>query len=296
MNTTIRARATEPATSQQAEGRRPMLDPATAMLIRSSGDLQLGWDPDRAVLIRPPRGVPASAVATLLDRADGSTSYANLVTAAVSIGIGPEEMAELINELVAMGVLSWAPPPQLTRAAHLHVHGRGPLSDAISQGLALGGQQPSRSHGRLPARRGYPELVILADELVCDPCVVSELVAAHINHLSVRLRDGIGMVGPLVLPGRTSCLRCADLHRADHDPEWPMLAAQLLGRAGHGSAGAVRATAGFALGQIEQLLDGHTGAPVPRTVNATIEVDPRLAQLRRRVWSPHPRCGCGAHR
>lgn len=159
MNTTIRARATEPATSQQAEGRRPMLDPAIAMLIRSSGDLQLGWDPDRAVLIRPPRGVPASAVATLLDRADGSTSYANLVTAAVSIGIGPEEMAELINELVAMGVLSWAPPPQLTRAAHMHVHGRGPLSDAICQGLALGGQQPSRSHGRLPARRGYPELV-----------------------------------------------------------------------------------------------------------------------------------------
>ncbi len=93
MNTTIPARATAAATSQQAEGRHPVLDPAIAMLIRSCGDLQLGWDPDRAVLIRPPRGVPASAVATLLDRADGSTSYANLVTAAVTLGIGPEEMA-----------------------------------------------------------------------------------------------------------------------------------------------------------------------------------------------------------
>jgi nicotinamidase-related amidase len=41
------------------------------------------------------------------------------------------------------------------------------------------------------------------------------------------VRDGTGLVGPLVIPGVTSCLRCADLHRSDRDAAWPALAAQL---------------------------------------------------------------------
>ncbi|MGJ0223707.1 hypothetical protein ACQUZK_09930, partial [Streptococcus pyogenes] len=35
------------------------------------------------------------------------------------------------------------------------------------------------------------------------------------------------LVGPLVRPGVTACLRCLDLERSGRDPCWPTLAAQL---------------------------------------------------------------------
>jgi bacteriocin biosynthesis cyclodehydratase domain-containing protein len=277
--------------------RRPLLNLAITLLTRASGDLQLGWDPDRAVLIRPPAGVSVAHLAALLNQADGARSCADIADAADAIGVSPHELGVLLDELAHRGLLSWAPQPPLVGACSVHLHGRGPLADALCDALALSGTRPTRSIGRLAVQHGWPALVVLADDLVTDPCLVSDLVAARISHLSVRMRDGIGMVGPLVLPGRTSCLRCADLHRSDHDPEWPLLAAQLLGKVGHGSPAAVRVTTGIALGQIEHLLGAHAvGHGPPRALDATIEVDPHRAELRRRVWSPHPRCGCGASR
>ena len=66
-----------------------------------------------------------------------------------------------------------------------------------------------------------------------------------------------GVVGPLVIPGLTSCLRCADLHRRDRDPAWHALAVQLTvaraARAGvrrrtrHGHRAALAAAAGAGL-------------------------------------------------
>ena len=52
----------------------------------------------------------------------------------------------------------------------------------------------------------------------------------QIPHLAVSAGEAIGMVGPLVLPGSTACLRCLDLARADRDPAWPLILAQLAGR------------------------------------------------------------------
>jgi hypothetical protein len=57
-----------------------------------------------------------------------------------------------------------------------------------------------------PEPRDTTDLVVLADFLVADPWVVRELHACGIAHLPVRLRDGTGLVGPLVVPGVMSCL------------------------------------------------------------------------------------------
>ena len=52
-----------------------------------------------------------------------------------------------------------------------------------------------------------------------------------VAHLAVRAEEAIGVVGPLVRPGLTACLRCLDLTRAGLDPAWPLILAQLAGRA-----------------------------------------------------------------
>ena len=45
-------------------------------------------------------------------------------------------------------------------------------------------------------------------------------------HLHLGVRGAIAVIGPLVVPGVTSCLRCAHLHRKDADPTWPLRAVQ----------------------------------------------------------------------
>ena len=50
------------------------------------------------------------------------------------------------------------------------------------------------------------DLVVLADDLLADPRMVRDLHSRGVPHLAVRVRDGTGLVGPLVIPGVTSCL------------------------------------------------------------------------------------------
>ena len=112
-------------------------------------------------------------------------------------------------------------------------------------------------------------------------------------HLVATVRGETGVVGPLVVPGATSCLRCADLHRRDADARWPRLAAQLTASEtpASGSTLTCLLTALLAAGQVLAYLDG-TGAPL--TLDATVEVRPPDLLPRVRHWPPHPSCGCGA--
>lgn len=112
-------------------------------------------------------------------------------------------------------------------------------------------------------------------------------------HLTVAVREGTVVIGPLVLPGATSCLQCADLHRTDRDPRWPTVAAQLVAaphRAIH-EPSSVLATlaAALAAGQVLDFLDG---AAVPDVIEATMELHPPDWQVHRRSWPPHADCGC----
>ncbi len=102
-----------------------------------------------------------------------------------------------------------------------------------------------------------------------------------------------GVVGPLVLPGFTSCLRCADLHRRDRDPAWPALSVQLRIGTRYGAASAVAVAsvvAGVAAAQALAFLDGGE----PAVIDATVELHPPDWRLRRRAWPPHPECNCMA--
>ncbi|MEU4447839.1 thiamine biosynthesis protein ThiF [Actinosynnema sp. NPDC050801] len=143
-----------------------------------------------------------------------------------------------------------------------------------------------------PVGRGA-DLVVLADVLVPAPELLHQLVADGTPHLAVRVREGLGVVGPLVVPGRSSCLRCADRHEADADPAWPMIAAQLVDRAQHADLATVTATAGVAVGQALLALDhAEPTGTRPPTWDATLEVDAFAGLVEHRIAPLHPRCEC----
>jgi bacteriocin biosynthesis cyclodehydratase domain-containing protein len=112
----------------------------------------------------------------------------------------------------------------------------------------------------------------------------------RLPHLLIEERDDAILVGPLVLPGRSACIRCLDLHRRDRDPAWPAIAAQLAtapGRISTAATSTALIATGVAAGEVLGFIDGLE----TEALEASIEVRP-LARIRRRSWHPHPSCAC----
>jgi bacteriocin biosynthesis cyclodehydratase domain-containing protein len=141
-----------------------------------------------------------------------------------------------------------------------------------------------------------PDLVILTGPVLPD--LVDSLMRDRVPHLAVWTAEAIGVVGPLVTPARSTCLRCVDLRKAQADPQWPKILAQAtFTRARPQACDTVLAamTATVAAAQALALIDRAGPAPqTPATVNGTLEVVLPDWQWRRRTWLPHPACGCGA--
>lgn len=133
-----------------------------------------------------------------------------------------------------------------------------------------------------------PDLAVLAGPAGAED--VAALLRARIPHLAVRADEAIGIVGPLVVPGRTACLLCADLARADRDSAWPHILAQATGPARACDTVLAAGTAALGAHQALAFLD-QAGKP-PATLNGTLELVLPDWQWRRRSWLPHPACAC----
>lgn len=137
------------------------------------------------------------------------------------------------------------------------------------------------------------DLVLATDGYPIDPHLRLNLQVAPRPFLVAGVWSSRAIVGPLVVPGRTSCLRCADLHRADRDPAWPALSAQLAGskrRTAPSEVAVCTLTAAITAIQALSFLDGER----PATADGTLEITLPDWRVRRRHWPRHGDCGCGA--
>ena len=163
-----------------------------------------------------------------------------------------------------------------------------------------------------------PDLVVLTRPTLPD--LTDGLLRDRVPHLAASADEAIGVIGPLVRPGRSACLRCVDLRKADADPQWPKIVAQAtFARVRPQACDTVLAAmaAALACAQALALIDRPLAGPVsagpvsagpvsagpvsagpvsagPATVNGTLEVVLPDWQWRRRTWPPHPACSCGA--
>ncbi|MGU3654862.1 cyclodehydratase [Mycolicibacterium sp. A43C] len=284
--------------------RRYALNPSMPVLWRPDGTVQVGWDPRRAVQVHPPAGLTASTLAQLLRTLQDPATADELTSRATELGAqhAAVAVADLLAALVRAGVV--ISPSPAHRPVAVRIHGRGPLSDLLAGALRCSATRvtrSSRAHAAVTSEK--TDLVLLADALVADPRVLRDLHAARIPHLPVLVRDGTGLVGPLVLPGVTSCLRCADLHRRDRDGAWPAIAAQLRHSVGTADRATLLGTAALALTQVDRVVrtlradtdaaaDTEAGTPAPLTLDHTVEFDVARGSVVTKHWSRHPSCRC----
>jgi hypothetical protein len=161
---------------------------------------------------------------------------------------------------------------------------------------------PGTKAGGSGGRR--PDLAVLCpDSPHVEASRRDALLAEGTPHLLAVTYESVGVVGPLVVPGRTPCLRCLDLHRVDRDRGWPLVSAQLAtpGRSLAGVAPvaacdvvlatAVAAYAAFAALDFVDALGDALGDQ-PALSGASVELRPPTGWPRRRSWPLHPSCGC----
>lgn len=218
------------------------------------------------------------------------------------------------------------------RAAHVRVYGAGRVGACVATLLATSGVAWISSRDREPARpadlapgglsksdldtpRGLataaaigrtapevntddggqtlPDLVVLTGSGPHDEMLIRCLMLNRIPHLAVRTAEAIGVVGPLVVPGKSACLRCVDMTKAAADPAWPRILAQSA-EATPPACDTIlaAATSALASAQVLAFIDG--AGPEPAAANGTLELVLPDWQWRRRTWRAQPACNCGA--
>jgi bacteriocin biosynthesis cyclodehydratase domain-containing protein len=179
----------------------------------------------------------------------------------------------------------------LTAAGVGLVVATGVAGPAAAGPAAAGPVRTGTAPGPRSRPRRRPDLVILADTPRRE--LPAALVRRAVPHLAAAASEAIGVVGPLVLPGRSACLRCLDLTRAEHDPAWPLILAQLAGLTATDppACDTVLATMVAAQAAAQALAFVGQGAAAAVT-NGTLELVLPGWQWRRRTWQPHPRCDC----
>jgi hypothetical protein len=302
---------------------KPALRPGLLPLWRDQDTVQIGIDPRRAVAISGMRD--AAEVIRLLD---GSRDTDQLIAEAGRRGVPAAVTERIIGLLAAAGVVVDFPSeilrgmePEVRRqltpvlataslgaqdsdggasllarrsSCTVQVCGCGPVAALVADlltrsGLAAAGPADGTRRAR-PA-----DLLVLVGRPSLDE--TTELLRRRQPHLAVYAGEAIGVVGPLVRPGLTTCLRCIDLARSQRDPAWPLILAQLAGRSADPPACDAILAASVAAQAAAQAVAFADRVQLPEaTVNATLELVLPSWQWRRRSWPPHPACICGSQR
>jgi hypothetical protein len=283
---------------------RPVLRPGSPLLRRDAEHLQLGTEPGHALVV-----AAHDAVADLLCGLDGvrtlddPTLDAPLVDALLAAGVVVDSdvwrtesgLESEAAHLLTRGVDGAVARAQLARrrSATVRIIGESSLGAAVADLLTDSGVGSVAS---ATAPTSGLDLVILAGEGETAREIGDECLRVDVPHLVTATRDGCGVVGPLVRPGRTACLRCIDAARSSVDAAWPAIVAQLERPLAAASDSLVRAVsavldAAVAVLTVRDAL-AHLAAEPTLTGGATIRVGPDLADLRRHHWPLQPGCGC----
>lgn len=141
---------------------------------------------------------------------------------------------------------------------------------------------------------GRADVILLLTPGEPDRALLDPWVRDGIPHLVVRAVEGDLVVGPLVVPGVTACLRCLDAHHGADDPLYPVLASRHH-RAVRSDGvpepldSALAAIAvGWAVRDLTSFLDGE-GAT---TWSSTVRLGQEAGEVTVVSWLRHPGCGC----
>ena len=304
---------------------RPQLVPYAPVIRRTADEVQVGLDPETALVFRGAR------FGTLLDLLDGSRPTDGVRHAARAAGLSASQVRWTLDSLAAAGLVTERGAASYTEAfvaMHVRLIGAGFVGYQLARLLVASGlgslyvfdnEAPDlalyptagvltcRSEALLAALAGTDTAIATLSHwskpdtgrldltiVACDSPEPDRVITEHLTrgdqpHLVVRCWGNGVSVGPLVVPGETSCIRCADLTRSDADPNWPAVLTQLSRLHIEAPAALLSWAGSIAALQALAFLHGE----LPESAGATLELSWPDLVTRLRYWAAHPSCGCG---
>ncbi|MEJ7707876.1 MAG: hypothetical protein WKF82_11765 [Nocardioidaceae bacterium] len=287
---------------------RPVLRPGLQILRRDLTTLQLGLDwPGLAIVQETPqlravlqaidgfRDAPgvvlAAASSTGLERSDCDVALGALIDCGAVVDqadcrsprVGEHMWSAL--SLLAGPERAAVDVARCRDSAAIWVDGDGQVADRVRQLVEV-------AQLRGAERSSAADLVVVASDQEPPRTAIDRLMHAGVPHLWVCIRDVVGVVGPFVIPGQTSCLRCVDCARTDLDAAWPTLLASaqarpLLVPPVDPALGAL--VAAWAVLEAQVWASGIH----PPTCDRVIEVPYGCGVVQTERFDLHPQCGCG---
>ncbi len=241
----------------------PQLTPYAPVIRRAADEVQVGVDPDAALVFR------GAGFAALLDLLDGSRPTSAVRRAARAAGLTAAQVQGALDALASAGLLSerdTTPYADSARNLAVRLIGAGPVGYQFARLLVASGLEALYVYDDEPTDLAlYPAAGVLSSRsealrsaltdaettvfplshwskpegvqvdltvVACDQPEPDRVITDHLlrndhPHLIVRCWGNGVSVGPLVLAGQTSCLRCADLARSAAEPHWPAVLRQL---------------------------------------------------------------------
>ena len=186
--------------------------------------------------------------------------------------------------------------------ARIGVFGQGPLARAVRIALRQNGigqvttMTPPSSAARVGRFQAADiDLFILAHAWHPDAFDDAGCLALDVPHLPIATWGKRGTIGPLVIPGRTPCLRCGLLHAHDRDSAFPTLHLQRshalpeVAAIDTGLALAVAAHAAmWVCAWVESLGDDRVSADSSHRLQVTLPE----GGVSHEEFPAHPLCGC----
>jgi bacteriocin biosynthesis cyclodehydratase domain-containing protein len=299
----------------------PILKPGVAPRTHSPQAIAFGEPGWRHVLL--PRTATVGAVLT---RLTGTHSVEQIVNDLEAEGFDAHDVTRTLRQLDDAGMLDdaarrprllrrWASDERLAvardvdgwsaasaspsdgrerlarrRGCWIAVMGSGRLADEVVDALAF----TSIGHVLVvDAERGTASSTLGADLVLHVGAITRAAHDAFLRHaqphLVVRAVQGHGVVGPLVVPGRTSCMQCARLHRGTAATEL------LLDEVANGAPDApidrltARHTAAMAVMQAVQQIEQRSR---PLSIDTELIISPDGGSLVQRPLPPHRQCAC----
>jgi hypothetical protein len=307
----------------------PQLAPYAPVIQRATDEVQVGIDPDTALVFRGP------GFSTLLNLLDGSIPTSAIQRGGGAAGLTSDQVTGALEALAAAGLLreSGSAPYTDSTSPRVRLIGAGAVGYQLARlllasglgslyvydneppNLALysaAGVLPSRaealrsaladvgsivssgqristlSHWSKPETTPLDLTIVATDRPEPDRVITEHLVRNDEPHLVVRCWGNGVSVGPLVVPGRTSCMRCADLSRSDADPLWPVVLRQLSRLQIDTPPTLLAWAASVAAAQSLAFLHGE----LPESAGSTLELNWPHLITRLRRWPAHRNCGC----
>ncbi len=162
----------------------------------------------------------------VLDALNDGVAESMLVALAVCFGATRDDAVRFSDAI--RPALARRDPPPLAVVIEFPPGMRHDETAAFTQAVTSTGVQVADARDWPGDPEGHP-VVVVASRLL-DPRRAAALTRADAVHLPVELWGDTARVGPVIVPGRTACAACLHAHRTDRDPQWPLLASQLLGR------------------------------------------------------------------